>query len=148
MADMGRLFGRSSGSGLVPQQIRAELATQDVLFLEEGLTGSITHRNYRAPGKYAWLEKTWIRAALAITSNRVVIALSSTYKELDVPHSGQLQRVITATAERPGVVCISWQIGAFHPDRSGTKEVRLRTPHARHIADILSSHAGDQAQQR
>jgi hypothetical protein len=67
-----------------------------------------------------------------------VIALRPTYKELDVPRTGPWERVITATAERSDVVCISWQIGAFHPDRSGTEEVRLRTPHAKHIAEILS----------
>jgi hypothetical protein len=117
--------------------VRADLARHDVLFLEEGLKGSITHRNYRAPGQYTWLGRYPIRAALAITADRLVIALGPTYKELDVPRTGSWQRVITATAERPGVVCISWQVGAVHPDRSGTEEVRLRTPHATRIAEIL-----------
>jgi hypothetical protein len=135
---MGSLFTRSSGSGQLPPQIRADLAAQDVLFLQEGLKGSITNRNYRAPGQYTWLGKHAIRAALAITADRVVIALSAAYKELDVPRSGPWERVITANAERPDVVCISWQVGAFHRDQSGTKEVRLRIADARHIADILA----------
>lgn len=135
---MVSLFARPSGSGRLPPEIRAELATHDVLFLEEGLKGSITHRNYRAAGQYTWLSKRSIRAALAITADRVVIALSPMYKELDVPRSGPWLRVITATAEHPDVVCISWQAGAFHRDRSGTEEVRLRTADAGRIADILS----------
>jgi hypothetical protein len=136
--DVGHLRRHSSSSGLLPEQVRADLARDDVLFLEEGLRGSITHRNYRAPGQYTWLGRYPVRAALAITAGRLVIALGPRYKELDVPRAGPWERVVTATAERSGVVCVSWQVGAFHPDRSGTEEVRLRTPNAKHVAEILS----------
>jgi hypothetical protein len=129
---------RQASSGLLPEQVRSDLASHDVLFLEEGLRGSITRRNYRAPGHHIWLERVSIRAALAITADRLVIALSPAYKELDVPRTGPWQRVITATAERPDVVCISWQIGAFYADQSGTEDVRIRTPRAGRIAQILS----------
>jgi hypothetical protein len=129
---------RLPSSGLLPEHVRADLARDDVLFLEEGLRGSLTRRNYRAPGEYAWLEKFPIRAALAITADRIVIALSPTYKELDVPRTGPWERVVTATAVRSQVVCISWQVGAFHHDRSGTVEVRLRTPQATRIAAMLA----------
>jgi hypothetical protein len=36
------------GSGRLPAQIRAELAHDDVVLLEEGLVGSVTRRHYRA----------------------------------------------------------------------------------------------------
>lgn len=81
MADMGRLFGRSSGSGLLPQQIRAELATQDVLFLEEGLTGavltadtctSLAHRAAEATAREVLLarEPHWAAAAAPDSTRR------------------------------------------------------------------------------
>ena len=142
---MGSRFARSSGSGLLPQQIRTDLAAHDVLFLEEGLKGSINYRDYHAPGQHIAPGKQSVRAALAITADRLVIALSPTYKELDVPRSGPWLSVISANAERANVVCISWQVGAFHRDRSGIEEVRLHTSHARRIADILAPPAAETA---
>lgn len=134
-----RILTGSSDAGRLPPQVRVEPAAQDVLILEEGLKGSITYRNYRAPGRYAALDKSAIRAALAITADRVVIALSPTYKELDVPRSGPWTRVVAVRAERSDLVCFSWRVEAFHRDRSGTEEVRLRTPRAPRIAEILAS---------
>lgn len=133
---LNRLTG-GTGAGLLPESVRAEVTNRDLLLLEEGLTGSIALRNYHSPGTYVWRSRQRIRAAIAITANRLVIARNPHFKELDVPRDDRWRQVIAATVDRPGVVCISWQVGAFHADRSGTEEVRLRTSQAQRIVDIL-----------
>jgi hypothetical protein len=45
------------GSGRLAEELRAALTAEGLVLLEENLTGSITYRNYRAPGQRSSLKR-------------------------------------------------------------------------------------------
>jgi hypothetical protein len=60
------------GSGRLPEELRATLNAEGLVLLDEELTGSITYRNYRAPGQYSSWKKEPTSGAIAVTPNRLV----------------------------------------------------------------------------
>ena len=58
------------GTGQQPASRRPELMAEGVLFLEEGLRGSITYRNYRRPRFRAALGKRAVTGTIAVTPQR------------------------------------------------------------------------------
>jgi hypothetical protein len=66
------IFSRFFFSGKLPDPLRAELEAEGIVLLEEDLRGTITYRNYRAPGRRYGLRKARIAGAIAVTRQRVV----------------------------------------------------------------------------
>jgi hypothetical protein len=128
------------GSGQLPVELRAALAAEKALVLEEGLTGSVTFRNYRAPHQHTGLRKDAVSGAIAVTSQRFVV-WAGRYKHIDVPHYHPLRAAIEVTAERPDRVCFAYNPGAANPALSGRVEVRLRTAQASRVAELLDRFA-------
>jgi len=58
------------GSATMPANLRSSLEAEGITFLAEGLTGSITYRNYRAPGKYYGIAKQGTAGAIGISGQR------------------------------------------------------------------------------
>jgi len=54
-----------------------------------------------------------------------------------VPLDDPLLRAIEPSLEKPGRLCLAYDAGAFHADRSGRVEVRLATPQAERIVERL-----------
>jgi hypothetical protein len=133
---VNRFLRRFVGSGRLPDQIRAELARTDVILLEEGLAGSVTYRRYRAPGKYSSWRKEPVAGAVALTASRLVV-WAGNFKHIDVPLAHPVRATIEVRADRPDRVCFAYDAGATNPNRSGRVEVRLRTPQATRIAQLL-----------
>jgi hypothetical protein len=126
------------GAGRLPEQLRAELARDGLLFLEEGLSGSITYRHYRAPGKRTNLKKELIAGVIAITHNRLVVWTRNS-KHIDVPLAHGLRGAIEVVADRPDRLRFGYEASAFSQSRSGRVEVRLRTPEAARVAAMLGA---------
>jgi hypothetical protein len=126
------------GSGRLSDQLRAELAAEDLLLLEEGLTGSITLRRYRAPGQRAWFAKQAILGAIVITSGRLVVWVGRS-KNIDVPLTHPWFGAIQVTVDRPDRVRFAYDAGRFSASRSGVVTVRLRTAQAQHVVELLSA---------
>jgi len=125
------------GSGRLPAQIRAELARTDVILLEEDLGGSVTYRNYRAPGRFSNWRKDAATGSVAVTANRLVV-WAGHFKHIDVPLDHPVRATIEVVAERPDRVCFAYDAGTTNPAKSGRVEVRLRTPRAERIAQLLA----------
>jgi hypothetical protein len=124
------------GSGRLPAELRAVVAAEETLVLEEGLTGSVTYRHFKAPGQRANWRKEAVSGAIAVTDVRLVV-WAGRFKHIDVPHDHPLRAGIEVGADRPDRICFSYDAGAGNPSRSGRVEVKLRTPRAAHAADLL-----------
>lgn len=125
------------GSGRLPDQLRDQLTANDLVLLEEGLVGSVTYRNYRAPGRYANWKKTAAAGAVGLAGNRLVVWAGG-FKHIDVPLDHPVRAAIQVSAGEPDRICFTYDAGATNPNRSGTVEVRLRTPQAPRIAALLA----------
>jgi hypothetical protein len=60
-------------------------------------------------------------------------------KHVDVPLSHPLRAAIEVSLDPPDRVRFAYDAAAFGPSQSGQVEVRLRTPQAAHIADLLAA---------
>jgi hypothetical protein len=121
------------GSGHLPEPLRSQLLADDLLLFEEGLAGSVTYRNYRAPGRRTSLGIQAVTGAVAVTANRVVV-WAGRMKHIDVPRDHPLWRAIEVEAETPGRVRFTYDAGATNTAVSGQVSVRLRTEQAATIA--------------
>jgi hypothetical protein len=124
------------GSGRLPDDLRTAIAAEGPLLTEEGLPGSVTYRNYRAPGERAALRKEATTGAFAITGERLVVWAGG-LRHIDVPHAHPQRATIDVTVDRPGRVCFGCDADATDPARSGRVEVRLRTQQASRVAELL-----------
>ncbi|MBL7491136.1 hypothetical protein I6A60_27410 [Frankia sp. AgB1.9] len=125
------------GTGRLPADLRATLGAEGISFLAEGLAGSVTYRNYRAPGQRSSWRKEAVSGAIAVSSRRLVV-WAGRGKHIDVPLSGPLLATLGITSEAPDRVRFGYDAGRFSSTRSGTVEVSLRTPQATRVAELLT----------
>jgi hypothetical protein len=139
---MGLLRRALLGDGRLPDDLRAQLSADQLLLLEEDLSGSITYRGFRGPGRRSSLEKTLIAGAVAISSTRIVVWIGrgkpmDVGKHLDVAFADDRVNGLEVVAESPDRVCIAYDPAAFDPQKSGRVELRLKTPKAAEIVTLI-----------
>ncbi len=133
---MGFLRRLLLGPGRFPDDLRGVLLAENLLLLDEGLHGSITYRDYRAPGRRASLEKRATSGAIAVTSRRLVVWTGRS-KHIDVPLRDSLRHAIQVVAETQEKVCFGYDPSLFQPATSGRVEVRLKPARAAEIVALL-----------
>jgi hypothetical protein len=126
------------GSGRLPDDLRGSLTAEGIVLLDEGLSGSVTYINYRAPGRSSSWRKAPFTGAIAITGQRLVVAASRGGKPINVPLADPLRDAVKVSADGPDKVLFSVDPSAFDPRKSGTVEVRLRTPRAAEVVALLN----------
>lgn len=128
------------GTGQIDEPLRSELQAAEPQVFEEGLTGSIVYRNYREPGFKAGVQKNGAAGAIVITGDRLVVWISrgrNAGRHIDVPIENGRPAGVEVSSEGPDRVSFSYDPSVFHPDRSGSVEVRLKTQSAPLIAQRL-----------
>ncbi|GIG63868.1 hypothetical protein [Phytomonospora endophytica] len=137
MNPLARLF---KGPGAMPEHLRARLVGEDLVFLAEGLSGSITYRRLRAPGQYS----NWMRepatGAIGISSQGLVV-WANKVKQIDVPHRHPLRQRIAVRLDGERKVVFGFELGWTNTAVSGAAEVRLKLEPggARRVVGILTA---------
>lgn len=127
------------GSGRLPADLRASLvASDDVVFLEEGLTGSVTRRLVRSSGRLVEWERQPVSGAIAVTSGRRVLVWAGRFKHIDVPMTHPLWATIEFSIDRPNRVCFTYVPAATEPGLSGRVAVRLKTSQVKQLARLVT----------
>jgi hypothetical protein len=128
------------GSGRLPVQVRALLATEGVVLLDEGLSGSITYRDYHAAGTYSSLRKVAASGAIVVTNERLVVWAAKA-KAIDVPLRDPIRAALTVipTGNPTDGLTFRYNAAAFSPDRRGTVEVHFRTTAAVAVLQLLDA---------
>jgi len=130
------LFYRLFKIGRIPTPVMAQLQAEELVLWDEGLKGSVTYLNFRAPGKYSGWRRVWFIASIALTRTRLR-ALSYGSPVIDVPLADERLRSMRYTQENADTLCIAFDANLFHPDWSGTIEYRFRTPQVQAFLDLL-----------
>ena len=112
--------------GYVPNALRSELDAEEILILEERCHGTLTYRDFRSPHRRASLKKQGMRAAVVVTSRRVVICRRSTTL-LDVAFDDPRFGALEWKEDRPDRFCVGFDVARFHDGWSGRLEIRLTT---------------------
>ncbi|HHY54514.1 MAG TPA: hypothetical protein GYA08_03670 [Chloroflexi bacterium] len=118
--------------GGVPAGLRAKLAQEGIVLLDEGIGGTITYHNFRAPGRaYGW-KKSWFSGAVALTNVRFV-AFAYGRQVINVPWDDPRRAQLRVSCEASDRLLIAFDPAIFHTDWSGTVEVRLSTALAQQL---------------
>ena len=130
------LFYRLFGLGKIPDQSAAALKLEGVLRSDEGIKGSVTYHDFRAPGKYDSWRRQWYTGSIAVTEIRLV-AFSYASRIIDVPFTDERIRKLQISLEKTDRLLIAFDAGLFHKDWSGKIEYRFRTSQAQAFLDTI-----------
>ena len=101
---------------------------EGIVVADEGIPGSVTYRDFRAPGRYSSWRKQAFIGSVVVTNIRLVGLMSSKFA-VDVPFSDERIHRLQISRERDRLV-IAFDASLFHDDWSGTIEYRYRTSEA------------------
>ena len=124
------------GSGRFPDELRTELQAEGAELLVEGMPGSVTFRDFRAPGRYSKWKKQAMSGALALTATRLVMKRSHG-PVVTIPIDSELFRDLAPELEAPDRLCLHIDASALGPRASGKIEARFRTDQAERIVERL-----------
>lgn len=123
------LFYRLFGVGKMPAPLVAQLKAEGLLLSDEGIKGSVTYLDFRAPGRYSNWRRQWYTASIALTETRLV-GLRFSQTIIDVPLADERLRRMQFSLEESGALLVAFDAGLFHQDWSGKIEYRFRTEQA------------------
>ena len=144
---MGKtLLYRLFGVGKVPENARLQIQKEGVVLQDEGIGGSVTFKQFRAPGKYYGWKRSWFSGSVVLTKQHLlafkysqpVIGVSwrdSKFSELDV------------SLEDENRLCVRFDASTFRDDASGKVEVRLSTSLAQEMMAYIE-HLGRNSRSR
>ena len=113
----------------------AELQSEGIVLMNEKVRGTITYRDFHAPGKRFLYKKSAFTSTIVVTKTRLV-ATSFSNKTINVPYSDERFRSMKFTVE-DGKLCVFFDASLFHPEWSGQLEFRFKTPDAGRILDEI-----------
>ena len=129
-----RLFG----VGRMPRQWRTMLESEGLVLVDEGIAGSVTYRDFRAPGKrFAW-RKVAFSGSIALTKTRL-LALHYATPAINVPLDDPRLHQMQFSVEGEDKLLVAFNANLFHNDWSGAIEYRFRAEQAREFLKSLSN---------
>ncbi len=138
------LFDFLLGNGRLKPELRAELESEGLVMLEEGLVGSIRYDHFRAPGKRFNGKVTGVRVAVGISRERLVVYSHSGRVELvDSPFSSPRLGALEPSVDTKGRLSLRIDYARM-PEAAangveGIVTIRARTPNAAHLAADLTA---------
>lgn len=141
MRGVGFLAKFRLGDGRLDPELRAALAAEGLVHIEEGLHGSVRYRRFKAPGRRHHGKVTGERIGLAISEERfVVYCRSGTTKLIDTPFSEPRLSILDVSLEGNDTVSLRIDYDrADVPGVSGEIRIVARTPNAAAIVAQLQA---------
>jgi hypothetical protein len=132
------LLYRLFGVGKIAAPLMSQLNAEGMILFDEGVKGSVTYRNFRAPGKaFSW-RRQGFAGSIALTKLRLV-ALAYSKFLINVPLGDERIAAMRYSLEDNGALCVAFDASLFHADWSGTIEYRFRTPEAQRLLELLQN---------
>jgi len=130
-----RLFG----VGRMPAQWRATIESEGVVLIDEGIGGSVTYRDFRAPGKRSAWRKVAFSGSIALTKTRL-LAMQYANPAINIPLDDERFKQLRISVEGAETLLVAFDPSLFHDDWSGTMEYRFRTTQAQAFLKGLGNH--------
>jgi hypothetical protein len=136
------LLYRLFGLGKIPKSVLPALAQEGIVLRDEGVGGSVTFKNFRAPGKrYMW-RRNWFTGSLVLTRTRFA-AFTFSSPIVNVPLRHEKFRELRCSLEKATTLCIVFDPSAFNDDWSGEIECRYSSSQAGLFLDQLKEKMSD-----
>ena len=141
MAFLARLL---LGNGKLKQELRAELEAEGLVLIEEGLSGSVRYKHFKAPGRRFHGKVTPERLGVAISRERfAVYCRSGRVKLIDTPFSEPRLSALDVSLEGSDTVLIRIDYDRLDvPKVSGEIRILVTTPNASTIVEQLQHRLG------
>lgn len=123
-----RLFGL----GKIPVDALRVIEQEGVILKEEGISGSITFRKFRGPGRYHGFRKSWICGSIVLTEKHL-LAFQFRKTAIGVGWGDRQVKKLKCHVEGRKTLCIQYDAGDFNPDCSGHVTLRYNTESASKI---------------
>lgn len=125
------------GVGKIKEPFLSELKSENLISSDEGIKGSITYKNFRAPGRYANWRRRWITGAIALTEKRLVLQESS-QSVINIFLTDERLKKMRVSLENEDTLLFKFDPILFLENSSGEIEWRFRTEQAKVFADNLN----------
>lgn len=136
---MGLLDRFRLGNGAMKPELRAELESEGLVLIEEGLPGTIRYDRFKAPGRRFYGKVTGERLAIGLSDERFVVYCRSGSVELmDSPYTSPRLSALEVDVEDGDTLALKVDYDRLgEPRISGTITVRAKTERAAEIAEQL-----------
>ncbi len=129
-------FYRLFGFGKIPAPLMAELSGEGIVVFDEGIKGSMTYRDFAAPGKRFLWKREGFAGSIALTKQRLVAVAFSKFL-INVPFTDERIHQMQYSVANNGALCVAFDASLFHDDWSGTIEYRFKTDEATRLVGLL-----------
>ena len=133
------------GSGTLKPKLRAALESEGLVLIEEGLSGSVRYKHFKAPGKRFNGKVTGERMGLGISRQRcAVYCRSGRGKLVDTAFSDPRWKIVEVSLHDDDTVSfrVDYDQAEDMPKISGEVTIRARTPNAARIVKELNARLG------
>jgi hypothetical protein len=126
--------------GRLPKEALPVLESEGIVLLDEGLRGSVTLRNFRAPGRFHTYKNSIFAGSLTLTEQRFA-GFAFSKPLINVPLHDDRLLALEMSVPRDGVLHIRFDPAVFDIQRSGSVECRFHTGNALRYLEHLGSDA-------
>jgi hypothetical protein len=124
--------------GRVPKRALPALESEGIVLLDEGLRGSVTLRNFCAPGRFHTYKKSIFAGSLVLTEQRFA-GFAFSKPVINVALHDDRLRALEISVPRDGVLEIRFDPAVFDIQSSGLVEFRFPTGSALLFLERLGS---------
>lgn len=132
---MGFLGGFLTGDVLDEAELEQARADGIVLHVRK-LKAAIAYDDYRAPGKRFNGKRVRSSGGVLVTTSRILLWAGG-IRQLDLQRSALPTQALKVSAD-PAVLGVAFAAEDFHDDRCGRVQVRLWTPEAQRIEELIA----------
>ena len=122
--------------GKIPDHVIPIIEKEGVLFQEEGIGGSITFKNFRAPGKYYGFKRSWFSGSIVLTKKHF-LAFKYSQPVIGVPWNEPRAKKLNCFVKDNNLLCIEFEASTFNQNQSGNIQVRFSSSRSNEILTII-----------
>lgn len=128
--------------GKIPDHVIPIIEQEGVLFQEEGLGGSISFVNFRAPGKYYGFKRSWFSGSIILTKKHF-LAFKYSQQVIGVPWNDPRVKKLNCFVKDNNVLCVEFDASTFNQSWSGNIQLRFSTSKSHYILTIIKQKIND-----
>lgn len=124
------LFYKLFGWGKIPEAMLPILQQEGIVLGEEGLSGTVYFKNFRAPGKRYYRRVSWLTGSIVLTKVRLV-AWSYSKPIINVPVDGDSFNALHFLLKDEKTLTVKFDSSVFNEQWSGDIEYRFKVSQPR-----------------
>ena len=113
--------------GAIPKDAKEQIQREGVVLHDEGIGGSVTLKQFRAPGRYHGWRRSWFCGSIVLTRQHF-LAFAYSKPIIGLPLNTRQFKELRVSLENEDTLCVQFDASTFQENASGEVAVRLSTP--------------------